>query len=183
MKKLVLVIAITLISVGSYGQSIFDKYEENVDVAFVSISPKLFSMLASMGIDSNDPEAKEFLGMVNSLNNFKVITTSNSEISKDISGWVGKHLKSSNLEELMRVRDGDSHVKFYVKEGKDDNHVKELLMFVTGMDKANVGINGKKLETVLMSLSGDIDLRQIGRLTEQMDLPGGKQLKNATKKN
>lgn len=181
MKKLVLVIAIALISVGSYGQSIFSKYEDNPEVAFVSISPKLFSMLATMGADSSDPETKEFLTMVNTLNNFKVITTSNTAIAQDISGWVGKHLKSSNFEELMRVREGNSHVKFYVKEGKDDNHVKELLMFVTGLDKADVNINGNKIETVLLSLSGDIDLRQIGKLTDKMDLPGGKQLKKAGK--
>jgi uncharacterized lipoprotein YajG len=182
MKKIVLVIAVLLVSFSSYGQSIFSKYEDNPDVAYVSISPKLFSMLASMSIESSDPEAKEFLSMVNSLNNFKVITTSNAAISQDISSWVAKHLKSSGFEELMRVREGNSNVKFYVKEGKDSNHVKELLMFVTGMDKADININGNTLETVLLSLSGDIDLRQIGKLTEKMDLPGGDQLKKAGQK-
>ena len=34
------------------------------------------------------------------------------------------------MEELMRVKDGDQTVNFYVREGKDENHVKELLMFV-----------------------------------------------------
>ncbi len=181
MKKLVLTIAIALITVGTYAQSIFDKYESNPDVAFVSVSPKMFKMLGKIGIESDDPEAQEYINLVNSITNFKVITTDNGAISKDITSWVNTHIKSSDLEELMRVRDGDSNVKFYVKEGKDDNHVRELLMYVTDFDKANININGKKLETVLMSLSGDIDLRQVGKLTEQMDLPGGKQLKKANK--
>ncbi|MFP2996525.1 DUF4252 domain-containing protein [Spongiivirga sp. MCCC 1A20706] len=181
MKKLVLTIAIALISVGTYAQSIFDKYESNPDVAFISVSPKMFKMLGSIGIETDDPEAQEFISLVNSITNFKVITTDNGAISKDITSWVSKHVRSTDLEELMRVRDGDSNVKFYVKEGKDDNHVKELVMFVTGFDQANVNINGKKLETVLLSLSGDIDLRQVGKLTDQMDLPGGKQLKKANK--
>jgi hypothetical protein len=83
----------------------------------------------------------------------------------------------------MRIKDGEQTVKFYVKEGKDDNHVKELLMFVTGLKEITKGqditINGKKreIETVLLSLTGDIDLRQVSKLTNKMNVPGGNQLK------
>lgn len=101
---------------------------------------------------------------------------------------VDKYLKSSALEELMRIKDGDQTVKFYVKEGKDENHVKELLMFVTGLKELTEGkdieINGKKreIETVLLTLTGDIDLRQVSKITNQMDIPGGDQLKKAGEK-
>ncbi|MDG1660503.1 MAG: DUF4252 domain-containing protein, partial [Winogradskyella sp.] len=36
---------------------------------------------------------------------------------------------------------------------------------------------------VVLSLTGDIDLRQISKLTNQMNMPGGEQLKKANKKN
>ena len=141
----------------------------------------MFQLLAKMSVSSDDPDAKEFFNLVNSINSFKVLTTDKQNISADISSWVDKHLKSSDMEELMRVKDGETNVKFYVKEGKDANHVKELLMFVTSLDKADIEINGKKLETVILSLTGDIDLRQISKLTEKMDLPGGDQLGKAGK--
>lgn len=180
MKKLIFILAIAALPLTSFGQSIFDKYENSDDVTFVVMQPKMFQMLGSLGIDSNDPEAKEYLALVNSVKSFKVITTDKPAVTKDISAWVSKHVKSSSLQELMRVRDGDTNVKFYVKEGKDANHVKELLMYVTGLkDQVDVDVNGKSLETVILSLTGDIDLRQIGKLTDQMDLPGGKQLKKA----
>jgi hypothetical protein len=89
----------------------------------------------------------------------------------------------------MRVKDGDQQVNFYVKEGKDENHVKELLMFISGLKEMtkgqNIEINGKKreIETVILSLTGDIDLRQISKLTNQMNMPGGDQLKKVNKKN
>jgi len=72
-------------------------------------------------------------------------------------------------------------VKFYVKEGKDSDHVKELLIFVNGIDKKmgeGVTINGeqRKIQTVVVSLTGDIDLNEISKLTEQMNIPGGKHL-------
>jgi len=60
--------------------------------------------------------------------------------------------------------------------------VKELLIFVNGIDKAmngqGVEINGeqRKIETVVMSLTGDIDLNEISKLTEKMNIPGGQHL-------
>ncbi|MCK5400109.1 MAG: DUF4252 domain-containing protein, partial [Flavobacteriaceae bacterium] len=59
---------------------------------------------------------------------------------------------------------------------------------VTGLKELTKGeditINGKKreIETVLLSLTGDIDLKQISKLTSKMDLPGGKHLEKAGKK-
>lgn len=44
-------------------------------------------------------------------------------------------------------------------------------MLVTGIQNANVDIDGRKLETVLLSLTGDIDLNKIGSLTKKMNLP------------
>jgi hypothetical protein len=146
------------------------------------MQPKMFQMLGKMSVSSDDPEAKDFFDLVNSVTSFKVITTENTTISEDIGSWVTTRLKSSSYEELMRVKDGESNVKFYVKEGKDDDHVKELLMFVTGLSDKDIEVDGRNLETVLLSLTGDINLQDIAKLTEKMDLPGGQQLKKAGKK-
>ena len=91
---------------------------------------------------------------------------------------VGKYLKSSSLTELMRVKDKDANVKFYIKEGKDSDHVSELLMFVTGIKE--IEANGRKFETVLLSLTGNIDLNKISSLTNKMNLP--EELNKAGKK-
>lgn len=182
MKKQIAILLVALLPTFIYSQDIFDKYEDNSDVTFVAMQPKMFQMLANISVSSDDPEAQEFFELVKSITSFKVITTADNSISSDINGWVSTRLKGSTYEELMRVRDGDSNVKFYVKEGKDDDHVKELLMFVTGLEDKNIEIEGRKMETVLLSLTGDIDLRQIGKLTDKMDLPGGKQLGKASDK-
>ncbi|MRH99927.1 DUF4252 domain-containing protein [Kriegella sp. EG-1] len=182
MKKQIAIFLLALLPTFIYSQDIFEKYEDNSDVTFVAMQPKMFQMLANISVDSDDPEAQEFFSLVKSITSFRVITTANNSISKDMNGWVTSKLKGSTYEELMRVRDGDSNVKFYVKEGKDDDHVKELLMFVTGMADKNIKIEGKNMETVLLSLTGDIDLRKIGKLTDKMDLPGGKQLSKAAEK-
>lgn len=188
MKKIVIIVALLVTPVVTFAQSLFDKYEDLDAVTSVVVNQKMFNMLAQIDVKSDDPEADEFLTMVKNLKNLKVLTTGNETISANMKADVEKYLKSSQLEELMRIKDGDQTVKFYVKEGKDENHVKELLMFVTGLKEvtkdSNIEINGKKreIETVLLSLTGDIDLRQVSKLTNQMNVPGGKHLEKAGKK-
>ncbi len=179
-KIIVLVMAIMLLPLTGMAQkNIFEKYNDNSDVTYVSIKPKMFQMIAKMGINVEDAEAKSYMDMVKSITSFKTIVTDNKAISADISKWVKS--RSSALEELMEVKDDGTEVKFYVKEGKDADHVKELLIFVNGIDKVledKIEINGKerKIETVIVALTGDIDLNEISKLTDKMNIPGGKHL-------
>jgi hypothetical protein len=179
-KLIVLVMAIMLIPLAGMAQkNIFEKYSDDADVTYVSIKPKMFQMIAKMGINVEDAEAKAYMDMVKSITSFKTIVTDNKVISADISKWVKS--RSGGLEELMEVKDDGTEVKFYVKEGKDADHVKELLIYVNGIDKVmneKVEINGKerKIETVVVSLTGDIDLNEISKLTDKMNIPGGSHL-------
>jgi len=45
----------------------------------------------------------------------------------------------------------------------------------------NIEANGQRFETVILSLTGDIDLNNISSLTNKMNLP--KELNEASKKN
>jgi hypothetical protein len=167
------------------GQSIFERYANSDDVSLVSISPKMFKMLGQMSINFDDPEAQEYLDMVSSINNFKVLISGNNEVSDEMLKWVKKEVSSKDLEELMTVKDIEGDVSFYVKDGSSEDHVEKLLMFVTQHSERsmnNLEINGRDIESVLLLLEGDIDLNKISKLTDQMDLPGGKQLKKAQQK-
>ena len=182
MKKsiIVFVLAIMLMPLTGMAQkNVFEKYSDSPDVTYVNIKPKMFQMIAKIGIDTDDAEAKAYMDMVKSITSFKTIVTDNKTISADISKWVKS--RSSALEELMEVKDDGTEVKFYVKEGKDADHVKELLIFVNGIDKMmddKIEINGeqRKIETVVVSLTGDIDLNEISKLTSKMNIPGGDHL-------
>ena len=182
MKKVmtIIVMAMMLLPISGMAQDIFEKYNGNSEVTYVSIQPKMFQMIAKMGINVDDAEAKAYMDMVKSITSFKTIVTDNKTISADISKWVKS--RSSSLEELMQVKDNGAEVKFYVKEGKDSDHVKELLIFVNGIDKVmqanGVEVNGqqRKIETVVVSLTGDINLNEISKLTDKMSIPGGKHL-------
>jgi hypothetical protein len=189
MKKVILIVAIALTSTISFGQSMFDKYEDMKEVTSGVINQKMFAMIASIDIDLDDPDAKKFMEMAKKIESVKILSTSNSSISKNMRADAEGHINKANLSELMRFKDGDQTVKFYVKEGKDDNHVKELFMLINGLGEltkdANIEINGKKreFETVVVSITGDIDLREISKITSTMNVPGGKNLEKVGKNN
>jgi hypothetical protein len=173
MKKYILIIAVALFSFTGFSQSLFDKYEELDDVTSVIVNENMFKLLAKMDIDIDDPEAKEAMDIMTSITSLKVFTTDNKSIGGEMKSSVDSYLKSSKLSELMRIKDKDANVKFYIKEGRDSDHVSELLMFVTGIKDVEVEMNGneRKFETVLLSLTGDIDLNKINSLTKKMNLP------------
>jgi len=187
MKKNVILVlmALLMMPLTSMAQDIFAKYSDNADVTYVNIKPKMFQMLAKMDIDTDDAETQQYMEMVNSITSLKTIITEKGTISSDITAWVNS--KSRDLEELMEVKDDGTVIKFFIKEGKDEDHVEELLIFVNGlsnkMDDSDVKINGKErnFETIVVSLTGDIDLNQISKLTNQMNIPGGEHLKDGKK--
>ena len=176
MKKTIVVFLIAIFPILGFSQSVFDKFEQMDHVAAVTINKGLINLVSSVDIEG-DEDAKEFMELAKGLDGIKVFVTEDKGVSNDMKATVKKYLKSSSLEELMRVKDKDVNAKFYVKEGKDNNHVKELLMFVSGFENTDLDINGRKLETVLVTLTGNIDLRKIGALTKKMDLP--EELNNA----
>ena len=99
--------------------------------------------------------------------------------------WVNQQVSKQDLDELLSIKDQEADVTFYVKEGKSEDYVEQLLMYVNervGSGSTNLNINGREIKAVLMLLEGDIDLKKISKLTDQMDLPGGNQLKKAQQK-
>lgn len=179
MKKYILIVWMAVLPLTGFSQSLFDKFEDLDDVTSVVVNKSMFNLLAKIDVEVDDPEAQDFIDITTSLNSLKVFTTENKKIGDDMKASVDSYLKSSKMEELMRVKDKDANVKFYIKEGKDADHVSELLMFVTGMK--DVEADGRKFETVILSLTGDIDLNKISSLTKKMNLP--EELNEASKKN
>lgn len=180
MNKLIIIIAIAMMSFTGMAQtSIFDKYDGKDDVTTIVVNQKMFELMAKFGGSSS--EAKEYAEMVGGLTGLKVFTTENSALAADMDKTVNSYLKSSKLSELMRINDDDAQVRIYIREGKDEDHVKELLMFVNGLDNHLEGIEGHNAEAVIVSLTGDIDLNKIAELTEEMNISGSQHLKKANK--
>ena len=171
MKKNIIIVLVAVLPLLGFSQSMFDKFEDLDNVSAVVVNESMFKLLSKINVEVDDKEAQDFMDIAQNLKNLKVFITEDKKISSEMQITMEKYLKSSSLQELMRVKDKDANVRFYIKSGKDEDHVSELLMFVTGIKNGNVEINDRKFETVLLSLTGDIDLNKIGSLTQKMNLP------------
>lgn len=177
MKKLVLIFVLMITPLIGFSQAgAFDSYENEKDVTSVVVTKNMFKLLAEIDLESDDPEVKDYLELVNNLNNIKIFITDNPEIAKRMGADVQKYVAANkSLKELMRVKDDEKNIKFYSKEGKSESFVSELLMYMVG------NIDGKN-GTMIMSITGNIDLKKISKLTKDLNVPGSEELKNIDKK-
>ncbi|MEM9363778.1 MAG: DUF4252 domain-containing protein [Bacteroidota bacterium] len=171
--------AIALLAIGlpffGFSQSAFDKFEDSENIGSVTISKGMLKIAAEMMDNHGDKDTQDFVDLAKNLDGIKIFMSEDDVASADMQSTMKQYVKKSRLDELMKIKDGDTNLKFYIKNGKDDDHVSELLMFVTGIENEK----GRKanIETVLLSMTGDIDLTKVGSLTEKMNLP--KHLKKA----
>jgi hypothetical protein len=170
MRKLLFSIVLMLSATTFFAQSVFDKFEDQDGITTVIVNKKMFSLLSKMEV--NDKQEQEYVNLIKKLDNLKVFVTQSDKKSDEMKAVFDKYIKTASLEELMRVNEKGKSVKIFVKSGATNSQIKELLMFVEG--------NGQE-ETVLMSLTGDFDLEELSVLTDKMNLPGGDDLKKASK--
>lgn len=170
MKKIFLSLLFLVVTHVTFGQSVFDKFEDQEKIRTVIVNKKMFTLLSKMKVE--DKETQQYVNLIKKLDNLKVFATQSDTKAAEMKATADKYLKTAGMEELMRITDKGKSVKIYVKSGATDSQIKELLMFVDG--------SGNE-ETVLMSLTGNFDLDELSVLTEKMKLPGGDDLKKASK--
>ena len=173
MIKFVTTLVVFLVSTIMFGQSVFDKFDGQEEVSTIIVNKKMFEMMSK--VKANDKETQQYVNLLKKLDNLKVFITSSSKQTAEMRATADKYLKTAGMDELMRISDGGKNVKIYMRSGANDSIVKELFMFIEG--------NAKDNETVLFSLTGNFNLDEISALTEQMNLPGGDNLKKASKGN
>ncbi|WP_348800540.1 DUF4252 domain-containing protein [Flavobacterium adhaerens] len=172
-KRLIIALVFVFLSSPFFAQSAFDKFDGQDEVTSVVVNKKMFELMSKVKVDTSDKEAQQYMNLIKKLDNLKVFTTQDIKMQGEMKVAADKYIKTAGLEELMRVNDKGKNIKIMVKSGSKDSQIRELLMYVEG---------GRGEDTVLMSLTGDFDLNEISVLTDKMQLPGGDDLKKATKK-
>jgi hypothetical protein len=164
MKKIIVVLALIMVSAGAFAQGeavskFFDKYA--TDESFTTqatISSKMFSLFVNM--DVTTPEDKEIVDAISKLKGLRVL-------GKDKVAGARAHytealgvVTKNKYDELMSVRDKDKDMKFYIKE-TSPGKVSEFIMLIGG-----------EKEFYIISLFGDIDLKQISKISRKMNIGG-----------
>jgi ACT domain-containing protein len=159
-------LAITAVKAQSPADRIFDKYSGKEGYTTVFISKYMFDLFSN--IEPTDPEAKEMKEAISKLTGIKILASEKPDESVSFLKEMKKDISSGGYKELMVIKEGDQDVQFLVHE--DNGKVSELLLIVS--DKG---------ENVLISIQGDIDMKNISKLANVMDIEGMDKLENIDK--
>ncbi|WP_339342071.1 DUF4252 domain-containing protein [uncultured Polaribacter sp.] len=163
MKKIILLIALTITSMVTSAQSFFDALEDMDGVDMVVVNKDMFELLSKFNPDKmKDNEAMQIFAMINDLKSFKMFSTDDSFIADKMEVMTNTAIKKNNLTELMRIKEDDSRIKIYVKSTKNKEYVSEVLMFIKGIDKQTKGIS----KSMIISLTGSIDINKMSDLAD-----------------
>ena len=165
MKKIIIVVAFLIASSASYAQSFFDTLEDMEGVDMVVVTKDAFEMLSKfqdIKIDGN--QTMKVFSLINDLQELKIFTTNDANNANKMDKMVSKAIKVQKLTELMRVKEEDTRMKIYVKTTKNKSYVSEVLMFIKGVGKKT----NKNIESVIISLTGNIDVQKISEITDTL---------------
>jgi len=171
MKKIIaiaiLMTSLTAVNAQDVISKFFTKYQDDETFTNVNISSKMFGLFTEM--EADNPEDKEILDAISKLKGLKIVAKENArnsrELYKEALGLIPK-----NFEELMSVRDKDKDMKFMIQENA--GKISEMLMVVGGNE-----------EFMILSIFGEIDLKQISRIGTKMNIKGLENLQKMEKGN
>ncbi|MGB3775481.1 MAG: DUF4252 domain-containing protein [Leeuwenhoekiella sp.] len=170
MTKIIISAMVFLMGLTAQAQDPFQKFEDMQDVASIVVNQKMFKMLSQFNLDTDDAEMKSYIDLVNSLDDIKFYSTKDNNTAKLMRTEFNKYLGMAKLDELMRVKDDGKDVQFFAKPGKSEDYVSEFVMFIDGVSNSD--------ETVIAKITGDINLKEIGKIASSINFSGSEELKN-----
>ena len=148
----------------------FSKYVDDERFTVVYISGKMFDLINKMEIDLDDEEASAILSVCKDLKGLRILTT--EENGLQFYNEALKIINKNSYETLMTVREGKSeNVQFLVKDSNGGNTINELLLLV----------GGESEDFVLISFIGNIDLKEVGKLSKAFKDGDGEKNKDKDK--
>jgi hypothetical protein len=175
MKTIALMIGLLGMAAGVNAQSIidklYDKYSGAEGYTSVYISKYMFDMFRNNETTTGSQE-DDMERLISNLNCIKILVTDDDPATPapvNLYQEIMKVLPSSVYKEVMVVKEKDQDIKFFAKEEK--NKVVELLLVLGGKD-----------ESVLISIQGDIDMKNISKLAKSMNIEGMENLEKIDEK-
>jgi len=162
MKKLMIGAVIMMCSLAVSAQSdsmskFFNKYQNDETFSQVTISGKMFSMMANISGDTE--EEKAMINSISKIKGLKILSKSEARNSRELYKEAISMIPANTFEELMSIRDKDKDMKFYTKEA--GGKISELVMVMGGNE-----------EFMVLSLFGEIDLKDISKIGKSVNING-----------
>jgi len=145
-RYIIILLSFFCTSIVSAQNTLFDKYSNMDDVTIVYISKSMFNLMPNI-----EPEGIDLGAIKNKIESLQILTSSNETLISKMYDEFNVSTKKE-YEELMRIKDEDTIVNFYMKKEKE--RVNEFLM-----------LTYSKEEFVAIQLVGNFTIDDIQQLT------------------
>lgn len=175
MKKLILTLVLAVMATPLFAQDAFEKMGNLKNISETVVTRDAFELLAEIDMNIEDDGIKAGKGLLDSLKDARFYSTSNADSARKMITMANSYIASNGLVKLMSVKEDDQLFSFHVKKGSNSKKVKVLVMVI------DETMNAGNPEALVMKITGDIDLAQISKITKMINVPGQKQIEDATK--
>ena len=171
MKRILILTAILAFTVSMTAQKedaidkYFSSYADSEDFTKVSVSSKMFELFTH--IEGTNEEEKEMLETISGLQGMRMVTKSTPD-ADDAKYKSALKTLGSEFEVLMEVEDDEEDITIFIKE--ESGMINELVIIGGGH------------EFFILSLLGDIDLKQVAKLSRTIQIDGMEHLQNVDEK-
>jgi hypothetical protein len=143
-----------------------NKYENDETFTKVSVSSKMFSLFSEM--EGSEEDEQLFYDITSKLKGMKVVASEKVANPKALYEEAIKDVEKAGFEELMTVKDAEENVKISIRE--NSGIIEELILVAGGKEKF-----------AMVSIFGEINLKQISKLASLMRVNQLKYLENIDK--
>ncbi len=144
----------------------YETYKEDDRFTRITVSSKMFSLFTNFDMD--DPDEQHVVEAISRLKGLKMLVGNDVENPKSLYLDALKK-PEKEMEELMTVENTENELKFFISES--EGMISELLL-----------VSFSEKNVMMMSLVGEIDLKDISDLSKKIDIQGFEQLEHAGEK-
>lgn len=179
MKKLSVLLVIILMALMpsvSKAQSaidgLYEKYAGKTNFTSINISPEMFNMMSGFSMNDSSQKAVAAQNAIKQIKSLKMLVYEPKDSIKALNFYhvIKRMVPTNGFKDLMTVDSHGSNLKFLARQDKNGK-IHELLMIVRGSD-----------ETMIMSLTGLIDMKTISEISKSMNIQGMSDLKKLGEK-
>ena len=113
MKKIVIIVVALLATNTFFGQSVFDKFNDQENVTSIIVNSKMFDLMSKLKVDTKDKETLQYMNLLKKLDNLKVFMTTNNKAASEMKSVSENFLKTSKNSFIsINIGINNFHINF-----------------------------------------------------------------------
>lgn len=151
---------------------LYEKYAGRDGFTSINVSPEMFNLMSGFSMNDSSQKAMAAMNAIKQIKSLKMLVYEPKDSIKALNFYhvIQRMVPTNGFKDLMTINSHGSNLKFLARQDANGK-IHELLMIVRGSH-----------ETMIMSLTGLIDMKTIAEISQSMNIHGMNDLKKLSEK-